>query len=117
MSLKNWWNNRSREVQVGMIASLFYILPSIFAIIYLMFFKGMQKSIFWLLFVYFPAAFMFRISFLSLIILNHPFLGFILCIIANIIIYFLIGCLIGKLTNLFRKKNKVNPEIKSKKKK
>jgi len=107
MTLKDWWNNKHFIVKVGIIGSLIYILPCIYAIISLMFFGAMQTSNLWIYFVYFPAAFL-----LSLVITNL-FLLFLVCIIGNIIIYFLVGFLIGWI--IWKIKNRKNKSFKKKK--
>jgi hypothetical protein len=55
--VKNWWINRTPMTKGGIIASLIYILPTIYGIIYLMYFNGMQNPALWPIFIYFPSAF------------------------------------------------------------
>lgn len=107
MTLKDWWNNKHFIVKVGLIGCLIYILPCIYAIISLMFLGGMQTSNFWIWFIYFPAAFLFSL------IIGNLFLLFLLCILGNIIIYFLVGYLVGWI--IWKIKNRKNKSIKKKK--
>lgn len=107
MSLKSWWNSKHFILKCGIVASLIYILPCIYAVISLMFLGGGQTSNFWVYFIYFPAAFL-----LSLVITNL-FLLFLVCVISNIIIYFLVGFLIGWI--IWKIKNRKNKLVKKKK--
>ena len=110
MCLKNWWSNRTLMTKGGIIASLVYILPTIYAVIYLMYFNGMQKSTLWPLFIYFPSAF------ITAFFITNPFWFFISCIVANILIYYLVGALIGKIITLIRLKKLKNIKLESFKK-
>lgn len=89
MGIKNWWSNRSILLRAGMIFSLIYIIFSFIGIVSMMYFNGFGLDNFWIIFLYFPAAFIVTW------IVNYPLPFFVLCLLFNIIIYFLVGCLLA----------------------
>ncbi len=106
MSLKTWWSSKNIMLRVGITLTLIYFIVSMIGVFSMMYFNGFSISNFWIIFLYFPAA--FALAFL----VNSPFIFFLLCVLINLLIYFLIGSLIGWI--IWKIKNKKQKNEKSK---
>jgi hypothetical protein len=99
MCFKNFWKNRSYAVKGGIIGALIYLVPSVLASLYFMFFGSFLDAGLWPMFIFLPSTFF-------LLSITNADLFFVLCLASNTLIYYLIGALIGKIVQKVKSKNK-----------